>query len=468
MTLTIEAIYNIMFMGGTSMFISLDDMEKLTSEELNQLYKENFSDSLYEFFKISNMVVHYERALGMNVWDKEGNKYLDFMGGFGSLNLGHNPPSVIEALKSHFMRPNLLQQSINVYNGVLANNISYLTGGNLPISFFTNCGAETVEEAIKLAYLYKEKGKIVYCTNAYHGKTLGAISALGTKTKDKFPYLDKHFIEIPFGDINAFMEVVKKNKVAAFLIEPIQGEGGINLPPEGYFERVRKICNENEIVIILDEIQSGLGRCGTMFCYEQLNFVPDILCLSKSLSGGVIPVGSVSVKQEIWDRTYGKLKNATLPSTTFGGNTFACIAAIETLRIIKEEKLPETAKELGKYALAELNKLKEKHDIITEVRGKGLFIGIEFGGLKNLHSVMAEELMMVNIISKMLRKYKILCGFTANNPSVLKFEPPLIVKKEEIDYFIECLDKLLDEDKNELSLAIDALINTGKGLISNN
>jgi putrescine aminotransferase len=171
------------------------------------------------------------------------------------------------------------------------------------------------------------------------------------------------------------------------------------------------------------------------------------------------------VKQEIWDKTYGKLKNATLPSTTFGGNTFACTAAIETLRVIKEEKLPERAKELGEYVLSELNKLREKHDIITEVRGKGLFIGIEFGGLKKLHFTMVEELMMVNIISKLLRKYKILCGFTANNPSVLKFEPPLIVKKEEIDYFIECLDKLLDEDKNELLLAIDALISTGKGLI---
>jgi putrescine aminotransferase len=449
------------------MFIGLNEIEKLSSEDLNKLYEKNFSNSLYEFFKLSNMVVHYDRALGMNVWDKEGAKYLDFMGGFGALNLGHNHPSVIEALKSHFSKPNLIQQSINVYNGVLANNISYLTDGNFPVSFFTNSGAETVEEAIKISFLYKGNGKIVYCTNAYHGKTLGAISALGTKSKDKFPTLENHFIEIPFGDIDALIKVVKKHKVAAFLVEPIQAEGGINLPPEGYFEAVREICSESDIVLILDEIQSGLGRCGSLFCYEQLNFVPDILCISKSLSGGVIPVGSVSLKQEIWDKTYGKLKNATLPSTTFGGNTFACVAAIETLRIIKDDKLPERAKELGEYALSELNRLKEKHDIITEVRGKGLFIGIEFGGLKKLHSAMIEEFMMVNIISKMLRNHKILCGFASNNPSVLKFEPPLIVKKEEIDYFISCLDQVLDEDKNEFSLAIDALVSTGKSLVKN-
>ncbi|MBP1756367.1 MAG: ornithine aminotransferase [Firmicutes bacterium] len=448
------------------MFINLNDIEKSSSDELNKLYEKNFSNSLLESFNLCNLVVHFKKASGMMVWDIEGNQYLDFMGGFGALNLGHNPPSIIEALKGHFDKPNLIQQSINVYNGVLANNLSYLTNDKLPVSFFTNCGTETVEEAMKIAFAYKGKGKVVYCTNAYHGKTLGSISALGTKGKYKFPHLDEYFIEIPFGDVNALKNIAKKNKIAAFLVEPIQGEGGINLPPEGYFERVQEICNENDIVLILDEIQSGLGRCGSMFCYEQLNFVPDILCLSKSLSGGIIPVGSVSVKQKIWDKSYGKLKNATLPSTTFGGNTFACIAAIETLRVIMEDKLPERAKSLGDYALIELNKLKEKHNIITEVRGKGLFIGIEFGGLRKLHSAMIEQFMMVNIISKMLRKHKILCGFTANNPAVLRLEPPLIVKEEDINRFIEALDNVLDENKNEASLAVGSLVNIAKNMLN--
>lgn len=449
------------------MFIHLDDMEKLTSEQLDQLYEKHFSNSLLELFKLSNLIVHYERASGIKVWDKEGNEYLDFMGGFGSLNLGHNPASVIEAVKSHFDKPNLIQQSINVYNGVLANNIAYLTGGKLPVSFFTNCGTETVEEAIKLAFLYKGEGKIVYCTNAYHGKTLGSISALGIKSKNKFLHFEDCFIEVPFGDIDAFRRVVKKYKVAAFLVEPIQGEGGINLPPEGYFEDVREICSKSGIVLILDEIQSGLGRCGSMFCYEQLNFAPDILCLSKSLSGGVMPVGSVSVVQEIWDKTYGKLSNATLPSTTFGGNTFACVAAMETLRLIMDDKLPERARKLGEYAFTKLHMLKEKYDMITEVRGKGLFIGIEFGGLKKLHSAKLEEFMMTTIISKMLRKHKILCGFTANNPAVLRFEPPLIVREEDIDHFVAALEDVLDENKNEFTLAVNTLIDTGRNILDN-
>lgn len=447
------------------MFINLKDIEKLTSEQLHQLYEKHFSNSLLELFKLGNLVVHYDRASGIKVWDKEGNEYLDFMGGFGTLNLGHNPPSVIAAVKSHFDKPNLIQQSINVYNGVLAHNIAYLTSGKLPVSFFTNCGTETVEEAIKIAFLYKGEGRVVYCTNAYHGKTLGSISALGTKTKDQFPRLEECFIEVPFGDIDALKKVVKKYKVAAFLVEPIQGEGGINLPPEGYFESVRELCSKNGVVLILDEIQSGLGRCGSMFCYEQLHFVPDILCLSKSLSGGVIPVGAVSVIQEIWDKTYGKLNNATLPSTTFGGNTFACVAAIETLRVLIEDKLPDRAKKLGEYALMKLHGLKEKHDMITEVRGKGLFIGIEFGGHKKLYSAKIEEFMMTTIISKMLRKHKILCGFTANNPAVLRFEPPLIVGEEDIDRFVAALDDVLAENKNEFALAVDTLISTVKNIL---
>lgn len=446
------------------MFISLEDIEKLKAEQLDELYKRNYSSVIYEYFKISDMVIHFTRAEGMSVWDSDGNKYLDFMGGFGALNLGHNPASIIKAINHHYMKPNLLQQSINIYNGILGNNISFLTEEKLPVSLFTNCGTETVEEAVKIAYMYKMKGKIAYCSNAYHGKTLGSIAALGTKKKDLFPYPKKHFLEVPFGDTKAFEKVVEKHKLAAFLVEPIQGEGGINTPPEGYFEAVRKICDKHEIVLILDEIQTGLGRCGTMFCYEQMNFVPDILCISKSLSGGVFPVGCVAMRKHLWENTYGNLKNSTLPYTTFGGNTFACVTAIEALRLIQEQQLPKRAKELGDYALHRLNGLKERHSLITEVRGRGLFIGIEFGSLKKLHVAMAEELIIAHLISKMLKKYKILCGPAANNPTVMKFEPPLIVSKEEIDYFIDSLDRVLEEEKGIIHLAIETAVSAAKGV----
>jgi putrescine aminotransferase len=446
------------------LFVKLDDIENLTKEQSDGLYKEHYNWALYELFKLSNIDIHFEKAEGINLWDKEGNKYLDFTGGFGSLNLGHNPPKVINALKEHFGKPNLLEQGINVYNGVLGNNISYLTDGKLPICSMTNCGTETVEEALKLAFMYKKKGVIVYCSNAYHGKTLGSISALGNKSKENYPTFDKFFEEVPFGDIDALSKMIRKHEVAAFLVEPIQGEGGIVLPPEGYFGKVRALCDEHDIVMIIDEIQTGLGRCGTMFYYEQLGIVPDILCLSKSLSGGLIPVGCIAVKQKLWDATYRKLKNATLTSSTFGGNTLASIAAIESLTMLKDDKLYEKAKELGDYALKKLNELKNKYDMITDIRGKGLFIGIEFGGLKKLPVKKIVELMMSTIISKMLNEHRIICGFTTNNPAVMRFEPPLIVTQKEIDCFINSLDAVLSEENGEINLFIDSVVNTSKGL----
>lgn len=444
------------------MFIKLNDIDGMSVEKLEDLYVKHYNSAFYKLLKLSSSNIYFDRADGIYLWDNKGTKYMDFIAGFGSLNLGHNHPLIIQALKNHFTKPNLVQQSANIYNGVLGNNISYLTNGKLPICCMTNCGTEAVEEAIKLAYMKKKDGIIVYCSNAYHGKTLGSISALGNSSKKNFPNLDNIFIEIPFGDISELDKVANAYTVSAFLVEPIQGEAGIILPPIGYFKEVRSICDEHDIVLILDEIQTGLGRCGTMFCYEQFDIVPDIMCLSKSLSGGIIPVGCIAVKQDLWNATYGRLKNATISNTTFGGNTLASIVAIESLTIIKEEKLYERANKLGKYALQKLNLLKLTHDIITQVRGNGLLIGIEFGRLKKLHLKTIEQLMISTIISKMLNEYKIVCGFTTNNPAVLRFEPPLIVTKKEIDYFVESLDNVLKAENGELHLLIDGISNASK------
>lgn len=448
------------------MYINLDDIEKLSIKEIDKLYKHHFNKSLYKLFKISDVDIHFVKAEGMNVWDNKGNKYLDFVGGYGALNLGHNHPKMIESLKKHFKLPNLLTQSINTYNGVLANNISHLTNDKLSVCHFTTSGTETVEEAIKLSLMYKGKGCIVYCNNGYHGKTLGSISALGDKIKKNYITFNKSFVEIPFGDFEALKKANKRNKIAAFLVEPIQGEGGINIPPKDYFKEVREFCDENNIILILDEIQTGLGRCGTMFYYEQLDIVPDILCLSKSLSGGIIPIGCIAVKDNLWKETYGKLKNATLLGTTFGGNTFASICGIKALDIIKEEKLYDRSKELGEYALAQLNRLKDKHDNITDIRGCGLLIGIEFGHLSKYNFKLITEFMMSSIISKMLKEYKIICAFTNNNPTVLRLQPPLIVNKEHVDYFIGSLDKVLSDFNKEISLLLESAKNATEGLFN--
>lgn len=447
------------------MFINLNEADNLTQSQTDELYNLHFNNALYRSFKLTGLDIHFERAEGMFLWDRAGNRYMDFTGGFGALNLGHNPPKVTAALMNHFSKPNLAGESINIYNGILANNISSLTNDELPYCHFTNSGTETVEEALKLAQMYKGKGGVIYCSGGYHGKTLGSISAMGNKIKDNYNYFYNDFIEVPFGDYEKFEKAAKRNKIAAFLVEPIQGEAGIIIPPDGYFVKIREYCTKNDIVLILDEIQTGLGRCGTMFYYEELGIIPDILCLAKPLGGGVIPIGCIAVKKELWDRTYGKLANAALLSTTYGGNTFACISAIETLSVIKDENLPDKARSLGDYTISRLQELRAKHKIITDIRGRGLLIGVEFGGIGKYPGSAIRQFMIAVIMAKLLKEHRIICSFASNSPEVLKVEPPLIVNKEEIDYFIESLDKVLNNEKGELSLAMDSIINAGKGIL---
>lgn len=446
------------------MFINLEDIPGEPLEKLEGIYIAHYNSAFHKLLTYTNMNLHFGKASGTNLWDRQGNKYLDFTSGYGALNIGHNHLSVIEALKAHLKEPNLLQVHANLYNGILSNNISSLTDEMLTHSILTNSGAETVEEAIKLAYMLK-KGKIIYCSNAFHGKTIGAISTLGDRAKRQFPVLNHLFIEVPFGDAEALEKALIHHSVSAFIVEPIQGEGGIILPPEGYLEKARALCDKYGTALIFDEIQTGLGRCGSMFCFQQYQVVPDILCLAKSLSGGIIPIGCVSVKKNIWERTYGKISHAILPTTTFGGNTFASVVAIKTLSVLREENLCERAKNLGAYALQQLYALKRKHRMITDVRGAGLFIGIEFGCLKNINVKKIEEFMISSIISKLLNDYHILCMFTSNNPSVLRFEPPLIVTKDEIDYFVSSIDDLLNKEKNAFDLFVNSVANSVKGVL---
>lgn len=440
-------------------YIELEEVGNLSRKEIEKIYKKNYNEVLYKIFRYAGIDKNFIMAKGMQVYDENMEEYLDFLGGYGALNLGHNDSRIIEVVNGINDKPNLLQSSINTYASVLANNISYLTGENFRNCFFTNSGTETVEEAIKLALLYNPDGKIIYFKGAYHGKTLGSLSALGSDEKYKYAPLLDNFIEVPFGDINAIKDVISKFDIAAILAEPIQGEGGVIIAPQNFFKEVSKLCDKNDIILILDEIQTGLGRTGTMFCYEQLGFIPDILCLSKALSGGVMPIGCMCVEETLWDSTYGKAKNGELLGSTFGGNTLACAVAIKTLSIIKDEKLDKKAKELGDYALKKLIDLKKKHRIIKDVRGKGLLIGIEISNLGNKIPDNMMKFMVATIISKLINEFKIISGFTTNNPSVLRFEPPLIVTEKHIDYFIESLDSVLNEEGNLVKLSLSAVKN---------
>ncbi|SHF08229.1 putrescine aminotransferase [Thermoanaerobacter uzonensis DSM 18761] len=446
-------------------YITLEEALTLNKNQVRENYKEYINSVFVSMLSMLQFDKLFVRAKGVSVWDNEGNEYYDFLGGYGALNLGHNPDEVIEAVEKVKDMPNILQAAIGNLPGVLAHNLAKVTPGNLKRSFFCNSGAEAVEGALKLAKIASGKHKIVYCQNSFHGKSMGALSVTGREKYQKyFKPLVPETVPIPFGDEKALEETLKGRDVAAFIVEPIQGEGGVIVPPEGYLQKVRELCTKYDAYLILDEVQTGFGRTGKMFACEHEGVVPDIMCLAKSLGGGVMPIGAYITREEIWQKAYGSMEKALLHTSTFGGNTYACAAAIASIQAIIEKKLPDAAKEKGEYFLGRLKELKEKHPkLIKDVRGKGLLIGIEFnqpeGGLLDkisggAISKLSSEYMGSLIAGELQNKHRIITAYTLNNPNVIRLEPPLIVTKEQIDKVVDALDEILTRNSSFLGITV--------------
>lgn len=444
--------------------LSLREIEECNMLSIEKFYKKYYNAPFYKQLKLSGLNINFVKAEGMYLYDEDGRKYLDFLAGFGAENIGHNNKKLISALNESFNKPNLIQSFVNPYAAGLSYNLNSILNGKLNHFFYTSTGSETVEEALKLSLMYKKNGKIIYFNGAYHGKTLGTLSAMGAAYKYKYRPLLNNFIAASFGDIEGIINICRKNMVSAIIIEPIQGEGGINKAEDDFLRSLRKICDKYDILLIFDEIQTGLGRCGDFFYSNKINVYPDILCMSKSLGGGIMPIGCMAVEDSLYHVTYGTFSNATLLSSTFGGNTLSCIAAITTLNIIDEEQLCENAGNMGKYIKDELLELKGKYDIIKDVRGEGLMLGIEFN-ISYGSYLMIGEFIMASFIEKLLKKYGIIVSIAANNPSVIKVEPPLIVNKAEADYFIESLESVLKEEYSTPVLLKKSLELTMKNLI---
>jgi putrescine aminotransferase len=268
---------------------------------------------------------------------------------------------------------------------------------------------------------------------------------------------------VPFGDVLKLEEKLRTRDVAAFIVEPIQGEAGVVVPPDGYLKAARELCTRYGALLILDEIQTGFGRTGYMFACEHDGVVPDIMCVAKSLSGGLIPIGAGITTEEIWDKAYGGLDRALLHTSTFGGNAWACAAGIASLQVIIEEDLPAEAAKNGAYMLDELRKLQKKNTMIREVRGRGLLIGIEFekpaqgvvdkltGGAINK---LSEEYVGAMAAGELLNRHRVITAFTFNNPYVIRMEPPLTVTRGQIDAVLEKIDDVFTRNRGFMSLAV--------------
>ena len=373
------------------------------------------------------------RGEGVFVWDENGKKYLDMMSAYSAVSHGHANPRLAEVVKKQVDKLTIVSRAFYTDQlGAFLELACELTGQDMALPM--NTGAEAVETAVKAArrWGYEVKGiaqnqaEIIVCTGNFHGRTTTIISFSDEKEYQKnFGPLTPGFKVVQYGDADALESLITPN-TAAFLIEPIQGEGGIVIPPKGYLKRCQEICRKNNVLLIADEIQTGLGRTGSLLACDHEDVKPDGLILGKALGGGILPVSMFLSKKEVMD--------IFVPGThgsTFGGNPLASAVGLEALKILVEEKLPERSREMGDYLIGKLRQLDSP--MITEIRGIGLFVGIEIDPSQGSAREICEALMDRGLLSK------------ETHETVVRLAPPLVISREEIDWAVEQISDVLDE-----------------------
>jgi putrescine aminotransferase len=397
----------------------------------------------------------FERALDVRVWDDQGREYLDFLAGFGSVNVGHHHPRLAARLRDFLERQpmNLVHVGPCAAAADLAEALAELAAP-LEVALFSSGGGEAVESALKLARAATGRSGFVYGEGGFHGTGFGALSVMGEERLRKpFEPLLEDCHAVPFGDLPALEKALGRRRPAAFLVEPLQGEGGVRVAPPGYLKGARDLCRAAGTLLILDEVQTGLGRTGTMFAFQTEEIVPDVLVLGKALGGSLVPLSVALTTREIHQRAYGSMDKFDLHSSTFAGNALGCTTALETLRILRDESLVANSAERGRQLLDGLKRRLSGHPLVREIRGRGLLVGIELGPTDS-GWIGAFTRPIVRKVSKSvfgqwaslkLLERGILCQPASQQWNVLRLEPPLTVKAADVDRVVAAVGEVLDE-----------------------
>lgn len=432
---------------------------------LKDLIEKSYKDNLKlhthinpQFAKVLSTIGFDEKfikAKGTSLFNDKNEEYLDFLSGYGVYGIGRNHPKIKQAIKDYLDLdfPNLIQMEAPVLCGILAEKIIQIFGQHIRGKvFFTSTGTEANEAAIKFARYATQRNKLLHWKKAFHGLTNGSLSVNGN---DEFK---KGFGDllpskgIPMNDLEALENELKTNEYAAFIFEPIQGKG-VFIPDQNYIQKAMELCKQYGTLTIADEVQTGIGRTGKWLACEHFNIQPDFVTISKALSGGMVQIGAVNYKTEIYDKVFSRMDRCVVHSSTFGKNNLGMVCGLATLDIMEEENLVENSEKIGSYLLEKLSKLKEKYDWIKEIRGKGLMIGIEFGkptGFKNklvwdtVHKI-DKGLFGELIVMPLFSKHKILTQVSGHHQDIIKIIPPLILTQEQADKFISSLDSVLED-----------------------
>ena len=417
------------------------------------LHNEYLNPQLAKVLKTIGFDRFYTRGEGCYLYDDQGARYLDLLAGFGVYALGRGHPAVKRALHDaiDLDLPNMVQLDCALLPGLLAEQLVARAHDGIRRVYFCNSGTEATEAAIKFARRATGRPRVVFCDHAFHGLTTGSLALNGGKEfKEGFGPLLPGADQVPFGDAGALERELRRGDVAAFVVEPIQGKG-VNVAPESYWHSVQELCRKHRTLLVADEVQAGMGRTGRFFAHEHYGLEPDIVTLSKALSGGYMPVGAVLATEKVYMSVYSSIERAMVHSTTFGRNQLAMVAGLATLDVFDEEQIVERASKTGEAFEAALSPLVDRYEMLHAVRGKGLMIGLVFGKPEsrvlrmrwNALEAVRTALFSQMVVVPLFHRHRILTQVAADNMNVIKLLPPLVAGQEEVDYFVAALDDVL-------------------------
>src|ERR1700720_2004831 len=431
-------------------------------------YNDYVNPQWVTLLSLLGMNVEYDRCLGCELFTKDGRRVLDFLSGYCVHNTGHNHPYIIQALKDEMDRcgPAMLQSHVPEIAGELARRLCKLAGGKLEKVFFGSSGSEGVEAAIKFARATTGRTGIVYAKSSFHGLTNGALSLMNDVFwRERFGPLLPDTAGVPFGDIGALEKALANKQQAAFIVEPLQAEGGIQVPAREYLQKAQDLCRRTGTLFVLDEVQTGMFRTGTFLAAHQFDVQADMVVLAKALSGGLMPVSAVLMTNRIYRSVYSSLKRAIVHTSTFSENSLSMRAGLAALDVLEREQLGPRAQRLGETFRARLRQKLAGFDMVKDVRGMGLLNGIEFVPPKKLafralyetfhkiHPAMFGQI----VVTRMFREKGILTQICGNNFMVLKAAPPLMVTSEQMDEFVEAIRDVVEMAQTSLAFWTEAL-----------
>jgi ornithine--oxo-acid transaminase len=452
--------------------IDVSEMFVDRQAQRSSMHSRHLNEQLVRVLKTIGYDVGFQKGQGQYLFDRDGARYLDLLSGFGVFAIGRNHPVLRDALKSVLDSdlPNLVQLDVSTLAGVLAERLlAYVP--YLDKVFFANSGAECVEAAIKFARCATGRPGIVYCDHAFHGLSYGALSLTGDANfRAGFGPLLPDCTSIAFNDLAALEKVLSTRQIAAFIVEPIQGKG-VNMPTDEFLPGAAALCRRYGTLLVADEIQTGIGRTGRFLACEHWNIEPDMVLLAKALSGGHVPVGALLTRKHVFDKVFNQMDRAVVHGSTFAKNDLAMAAGIATLEVIKAERLVESAAKRGAELRLALTRMVPGYELMKEVRGKGLMIGVEFGPPKSLRlkaswnvlETANKGLFCQLITVPLFKDHKILTQVSGHGSHTIKLLPPLTITDEDCNWIERAFDTVIS-DSHKVPGAIWSL---GKTLVDN-